>query len=138
MGIMRVERPEKGSFGWYVRVSRNGTLYSKMFSDGQYGGKRAAQRAAREFNDALLAELGPSHVPAARQPGARNTSGEVGVSRTVTRSGKSEVAYWQACWSEKGSRRKSVKFSIAEHGEERARQLAVQARREAIKTGVAH
>ena len=127
MSISRVDQPERNNYGYYVRVTRNGKQYAKFFSDSREGGKRKALQSARKHEAVLLAEL-----PEVNRRGkitARNNSGRVGVSRSSSVRRGHEYEYWQASWSD-GSEKKSVKFSINKYGEDKARRMAIKARRE--------
>lgn len=127
MSISRIEQPEKNNFGYYVRVTRKGKQHAKFFSDSQNGGKRKALLAARGHQQELLDQL---PLESRRgQKTIRNSSGRVGVSRSKSASRGHEYEYWQASWSE-GDERRSVKFSVSKYGEERAKRLAIKARRD--------
>lgn len=126
MGISRIDQPERNNYGYYVRVTRSGTQHAKFFADRQNGGKRKALEAARKHLQKLLKAMPPE-----RRIGlmtVRNSSGRVGVSRTKSASRGHVYTYWQASWSD-GDERKSVKFSINKYGEEKAKRLAISARR---------
>ncbi|MEX0686596.1 MAG: hypothetical protein WD267_13755 [Balneolales bacterium] len=52
--ISRIDQPSKNTYGWFVRIRRDGNKVSKFFSDGKYGGREQAIEKAREFrNDNL-------------------------------------------------------------------------------------
>lgn len=125
MGISRIEQPEKNHFGYYVRLTWRGRQYAKFFADKKYGGKRMALNAAEEYFDQLDAQM-PIDSQVGRMS-VRNTSGIVGVSRTMSTSRGHHYEYWQARWGS-GDQRKSAKFSIHKYGEETAKQLAIKAR----------
>jgi hypothetical protein len=130
MSISRVDHAPRHTFGYIVRVQRDGYLYSKFFADGSSGGKRKARRLAEAFEADLIASLERSRKPRRDPaPGTRNRSGFVGVSRTTSDSGARRVDYWQAHWSDETGRRRSAKFSVERFGEEGAKRRAVRARR---------
>ncbi|MEX0930033.1 MAG: hypothetical protein WD266_02065 [Balneolales bacterium] len=52
--ISRIDQPSKNTFGWFVRIRRDGNRVSKFFSDGKYGGKEKAIEMARAFRDENL------------------------------------------------------------------------------------
>lgn len=121
-----------GTHGWQVRLCRGGKRLSKFFSDRRCGGPDAALQAAITFRDQLLKRLPqPQRAGAAGKLTRRNVSGVVGVSRIVVRSGSASYEFWQATWSPSPGVRKRVKFSIRRYGDERAFELACEARREA-------
>ncbi|MBD2462368.1 AP2 domain-containing protein [Oscillatoria sp. FACHB-1407] len=127
MGISRIEQPEKKHFGYYVRLMWRGKQYAKFFSDKKYGGKQKALKAAEKYFDELDEQM-PLDSQVGRMS-VRNTSGIVGVSRTKSASRGHRYEYWQARWGS-GDNRKSAKFSIHKYGEEKAKQLAIEARQQ--------
>lgn len=54
--ISRIDQPSKNTFGWFVRIRRDGKSISRFFSDGKYGGKKKALVSARTFRDKNLSE----------------------------------------------------------------------------------
>ena len=91
----------------------------------------AGLSAARVFRDELIARLPQSDRPAAAgKLTRRNVSGVVGVSRVVVRTTVTRYTFWQATWSPRPGERRRVKFSIRRYGEERAFELACEARRQ--------
>jgi len=54
-GISRID--SGSTHGWFVRGYRNGTTYSKLFSDRKLGGKGKAKKMAQEYRDQLHADL---------------------------------------------------------------------------------
>jgi AP2 domain len=125
VGISRIDQPEKKNFGYYVRLTWRGTQYAKFFSDKKYGGKRKALKAAEQYFDELDEQM-PLESQVGRMS-VRNSSGIVGVSRTKSSSRGHRYEYWQAWWGSGGDRR-SAKFSINKYGEDKAKELAIQAR----------
>ena len=49
--ISRIDQPTKNTFGWFVRIRRDGNKVSKFFSDGKYGGPDESLKQAQEFRD---------------------------------------------------------------------------------------
>lgn len=131
MGISRIDQPEKHNHGYYVRLTRNGKTQYKFFPDKSTGGKRAARRAAKEYEAELIQDAA-SLKRRPRKPSVRNTSGKVGVSRTRYGTGPDSAEYWQAAWVDGRGTRKSAKYSIKKYGEEKAKRLALKARREGL------
>ena len=130
--LSRIDLPGSRTHGWQVRLSRGGRRWSKCFSDARYGGDEAAFSAAKEFRDQLIAELPqPERAGAEGKMTRRNISGVVGVSRIIVRTRMTRYVFWQATWSPEPGVRKRVKFSVRRYGEERAFELACEARREA-------
>jgi len=54
--ISRIDQASKNTFGWFVRIRRDGKKISRFFSDGKYGGKDKALNSAREFRNSNLLE----------------------------------------------------------------------------------
>ena len=131
MAISRIDQHEKHNHGYYVRLTRNGKTQSKFFSDRSSGGKRAAHRAAKEYEADLL-EKAAQLKNKPRKPSVRNTSGKVGVSRTSYGDGAQTSEYWQAAWIDHKGTRKSAKYSIKKYGEEKAMRMAMKARRQGL------
>lgn len=125
---------------WKVVLSRAGKHWFKYFADAQHGGKRRALAAAKAWRDALLLQISGSdyEVWKRERPQARNTSGVPGVWRGVLhRKNKAgdvvaTSRFWQAFWVTLDGRRRLRTFGIAKYGEERAKALAILARREGI------
>jgi hypothetical protein len=138
LGNLHITRVESGvlTLGWNFRLRVAGRIESKFFSDRSYGGKENALAVARMYRNARLEQLGPKDIM--RRVGrknSRNSSGIVGVSRTtiITTNGK-KYACWSAQWPLARGKHFIRRFSILKFGEEKARQLAIQARREGLKT----
>src|SRR5215216_4259206 len=105
MAISRIDQPEKHNHGYYVRLTRDGKTQYKFFPDKSSGGKRAARRAAKEYEAELL-EKAALLKKRPRKPSVPNTSGKVGVSRTSYGYGAEASEYWQAAWVDhKGTRK---------------------------------
>jgi AP2 domain len=112
--------------GWVVAVKRRGDRWVRYFSDKPHG-RGAALQAARAFRESLLATL-PPPTKAKRQY-SRNTTGVVGVARVKerTRAGRPFCRY-VASWPRLDGRVGRATFSIAKHGEAKARRNAIRAR----------
>jgi AP2 domain len=133
MSISRIDQPERYNHGYYVRLTRNRKTQSKFFADKANGGKRAALRAAKQHEAELLKQAEAKSGKRRQKVSARNRSGIVGVSRGVWEEGGREAAYWQAAWVGGRGERRSKKYSVNKYGEERAKRLAIKARREAVR-----
>ena len=139
-GICRIDQPSHRTHGFFLRAARDGQIYSGFYSDKKYGGRAQALAAAQEHRGKLLKILG---LPAqksrrywAELPRRKGRSGIVGVQRVIDRQSKPWRKYWRAMWSpEKGVVRKQ-QFSIRKHGEEKAKQLALHARRAGVRSMV--
>ena len=131
-GIIRLDQPSTGTYGWQVRLQRGGVRHARYFSDRASGDARKSLMAAVAWRDELLASLADSMQARVCASSARNSSGVIGVSRVIIRSGDGvEYVFWQASWTPVKGRRQSIRFSVRRHGDEKAFQLAVAARRQA-------
>lgn len=54
--ISRIDQPSKNTYGWFVRIRRDGKKISRFFSDGKYNGKDEALLSAKAFRDKNLRE----------------------------------------------------------------------------------
>ncbi len=134
-GISRVEIPAAGSYGWQVRMQRNGSKTSRFFSDRTYGGTNNAYAAALDWRDATLAEWQKREQARTCAVSPRNASGVVGVSRIRVRSSRGmEYEFWQATWCPMPGVRKTARFSILRHGDTVAYQLAIEARLRGVRS----
>ena len=137
--IRRIDDKQKRTHAWLVQVQSRGETTIGFFSDGRFGGKRAALQAATHFRDEVLrtARDGKYHLWRRNRKRRNNTSGSVGVGRYVSRErrrgGVVERITWQAFWDGPGGKRQSRKFSVNLYGEKRARDLARHARQEAMR-----
>jgi hypothetical protein len=120
----------RGGAVYIAAVKRQGLRVSKNFAVSVYGNEKAALKEARCWRDRVLALLPPMTYQRVRTVVRRNnTSGVPGVYRTVKASG----AYWVAS-SESDKGKKSKSFSVGTHGEEDARQLAIDARHSMLQS----
>lgn len=125
-----ISRPNE--YRWLFSIRINGKRYNKSFPDSEYGGKDAAYRAAIAHKEQVYEEHGLVQK-------GRGSSGPIkGVSRTTSKRKKykgkiSEESYWQAVWSDKDGKQHTKRFSVKGHGEKKAKQLAIQARKDALE-----
>ncbi|MFW6346995.1 MAG: hypothetical protein ACOC2C_00120 [Cyclonatronaceae bacterium] len=116
--ISRIDQHDKNTFGWFVRIRRDGRQVSKFFSDGKYGGRDEALLKAVAFRDAHLKEWEnfaknhdrPMHV------GVRSNIGHNGISYTQkkkTRNGKQYIEHvFSVCYSPEKGVNKNKTFYI--------------------------
>jgi hypothetical protein len=130
--ISRVEHASRGEY-WVVRVIRRGVTKNKVFSDAVFGGKQLALKAARAWRDDFVAAAPDNPYDLHRRLVRRrnNRSGIPGVARYD--GGAHRKPFWTAYWDDPEKGRRSRKFSVALHGEHGARELAIEARREALR-----
>ena len=135
-GISRID--SGSTHGWFVRGYRNGKTYSRLFSDRKSGGKGKAQNLAKSYRDELNHELESiQKKPRQRRivvSDSRNTSGELGVSRTIKmgRNGTKHVCF-SVSWRPEPNVQKCTSFSIKKYGEKKAFKLAVEHRRNMMR-----
>ena len=138
--ISRIETvSESGNVysGWEVRIQRRNKRIEKYFADTQFGGKRGALQAAKEFRDELEIKLRPYTVKEqAARPSTRNRSGIVGVrlAKQVDLRGEYEFTYyfWVAQWTDGKGKRKTRSFSCDRYGDEEAFRKAMRARQQGV------
>jgi len=137
-GICRIDQPSHHTHGFFLRAARQGEIFSGFFSDKAYGGRAAALAAAQEHRGKLLKILGLP-VQKSRRLNAeivrrRGRSGIYGVQRLINRRTKPWRKYLVAAWSPKLGVVRKKQFSIRKFGEEKAKQLAIRARRAGVRS----
>jgi hypothetical protein len=135
-GISRIDQEKKKTYGWFVRISCNGTKKSKFFSDQSYGNKEAALQEAIKYRDQMEKELGkPRTDRTVVTQSPRNRTGIIGVqrkSKTVkgTNGEKVSKEYFEVSWSPWPGRLCRTWISIDKYGEKGALLKACALRRE--------
>ena len=132
-------RIRNGKRGVVYRVSftRSGKTVAQLFRSADYGGARAALKAARAWRDSMTGSL-PLQTKRAfsQRVKPNNTSGAPGVylKRQVVRRGNrtGEYAFWQAQTPQGVKPFRSRSFSVDRYGYDEAFALAVQARAEFV------
>lgn len=124
---------------WFVRFMQRGkNAVTGSFSDGVYGGKRKALKAAKEFRDEVQARMKPSRYKSESKYNA-NTARGSGVRRRKTikinpSGDKVEYEFWRSNWYDVTTGRQMVcERSIKKHGSRVAKQMVVAAREAGIK-----
>ena len=136
-GISRIDQEEKHNHGWFVRVTRKGKTYSAFFTDKKHGGKGKALAAAKVGLEKLRAKYPPmSRKEFARVQRRKTKSGIVGVTRLTKKVKGKNYEFWQATWSPRTGVIEKKVYSITKYGEDKAKRLAVKARKEGIKNMV--
>jgi hypothetical protein len=132
-------RVRKGKLGAVYRVSftRGGKTTARPFRETEYGGARAALKAARAWRDSMTQALLPETKKAfSQRVKPNNTSGVPGVylKRQVVRRGdwSGEYVFWQAQTPQAVRPFRSRSFSVDRYGNDKAFALAVQARAEFV------
>lgn len=136
-GISRIDQPDKHNHGWFVRVTRKGKTYSMFCADKKCGGKAKALAEAKKCHKLLLEKYPPmsrkDFAQIQRRPN-KSGSGIVGVTRLTKMVRGKKYHFWQATWSPSRGNIHKKAFSISKHGEEKAKQLAIQTRKKGLKT----
>ncbi|MDX2128077.1 MAG: AP2/ERF family transcription factor [Chloroherpetonaceae bacterium] len=134
-----ISRIDSGAtHAWFVRMRRNGKVFSKTFSDRKLGGKDASLQKAIQFRDEMLGQL--DHIAGIQIPrfrflkeNKRNKSGYTGVLKlSRTQYGILREDY-VAQWHEERYKLRRKYFSIAKFGEEEAFRLAKEYREKMMK-----
>lgn len=133
-GICRIDQPHKHNHGFFVRLARRGKIHPAFFSDKKHGGREQALAAALAHYLKLRKKLGMPRQRSRRWNAQivrrKGRSGIHGVRRVVTGRRK----FWLACWSPELGKVQRKQFSIHKHGEKKARQLAIRARRAGVRS----
>ncbi len=136
-GIIRIDDAGSRTHLWRVTIQRRHQITMKHFSDGVYGGRTKALKAAKMFRDEVLAAS--VHMTRKAFCGIRkknNRSGVSGVTRIEqyeTQRGRKRLRlYWVAQWPLGLGRAKQRKFSVLVYGEQGAYLRALKARRQAL------
>ena len=121
-----------------MRVARKGRIYSAFFADKKYGGQELALAAAEVHYLKLRQKLGLLRHRSRQQWSEivcrRGKSGIHGVRQVIIR-GKNGglLKSWMATWSPEPGVVRKKQFSIRKFGEEKAKKLAIRARRRALR-----
>ncbi len=132
------------SEGWYIQIpfSRNGNrlVWRKLVSKHCYGGtKKSLKRIAIAMREEMMRKLGV-HDPGLgiyhRQRSPRNASGLVGI--RLTEEGKKGGGHfhWEARWRKADRKIARTAFSIARHGFDGAKRMAIAAREKGLRARV--
>jgi hypothetical protein len=137
-GICRIDQPHKHNHGFFVRLARRRKIHSAFFSDKKHGGREQAFAAAQAHYQELRQKLGMPRRSSRRWNSQivrrMGRSGIHGVQRVIDRRTKPWRKYWRATWSPELGKVRWRQFSIRKHGEEKAKRLAIRARREGLRT----
>lgn len=108
---------------YQVRVAH---VVHLCFNWNLYGGEEQALTAAKKFRDALLPWIGTlGKAYNGNLLSGRNATGAVGVSFELQHG---KYRYCLAQWTDREGRRRKKTFSVTKWGEEKALQLAIEAR----------
>ena len=137
-GICRIDQLHKHTHGFFVRLTRRGKIYPAFFADKMHGGRAKAFAAAQAHYLKLREKLGMPRRRSRRWNSQivrrMGRSGIFGVQRTIDRRTRPWRKYWRASWSPELGKVRRKQFSIRKHGEAKARQLAIRARRAGLRS----
>lgn len=125
----------KHTHGWFVRIYRYPNLtFSKMFSDGVYGGWEQALVMAETFRDVaetILPNTSAYRYLSATKPDVKNSTGILGVSETYSRNRNGSISpHFCVSWYDEIGKQHNKSFAILKHGREKALQMAIEFRRQ--------
>lgn len=138
-GISRIDDDAYQSHAWRVSLSRRGRRYTKNFTDKKCGGKGKALACARRYRDELIQAVPPlSRQEFCTILRSNNKSGISGVCKygkpfTLKDGTVKRNWYWEASWPEESGYQAHVVFSVNHYGDDKARELAIEARRAAMR-----
>lgn len=138
-GISRIDDPVHRTHAWRVSLRRHGKALVRNFPDRKFAGKRKALEAAKRYRDQLLQAYPPlSRVEFAKGPRKNNTSGVTGVCRVTSRywlkdGREKHIFYWEAIWPTTPGHHVNQRFSVTQHGDAKAFELACSARRKGLR-----
>ena len=138
--ISRIDDDKHNTHAWRISVRRQGKLHVKTFPDKKHAGKGRALILAKQHRDELVEKFPPT----TRQQfcstlRAHNRTGISGVCTYtkpyVLRDGTvRKTSYWEANWPNGDCENVSASFSIKTYGEDKAKQLAIQARAAGLRS----
>ena len=133
-----IQRIDNAHHTWKVALRRKNKAMHKYFPDTAYGGMPQALAAAIAWRNEIEAKYTTADYALWRreQVPPSNTTGIVGVYRGAVvkkRGGLLKKFYnWQGYWTSADGTRASRSFSINKYGEDQAKTLAIQARRQGM------
>jgi len=140
--IVRVDMPDKenrvGTHGWQVRFSFEGREISKFYSDAKYGGIEPSLDAGMNFRDSFSIDfraIKRKRLPSNYPSSVKKVEGVFFINGRPLKTKPGEYSsYWRAQWPKGPNREKGGKnFFVATYGFEKAYELAVRARQEAME-----
>ena len=137
-GVSRIDDDINCTHAWRISLSRNGRRFVRNFTDRKHGDGQQALHAARIYRDQILRENPPiSRKEFCSIRRSNNKSGTTGVcsysKRYERRDGSiNEKWYWEASWPNRVGESTRKLFSVDRYGEEKARQMAIRTRQEAL------
>ena len=129
----------KKNIGWYVRIKFRGEEHRKYFGDSVWGVYEEALEAAIQWRDEKERELGQPRTDQMVISKSRSDLGIIGVRRTMSRTGATDkdgnplpnyTPVYAVSWSPEPNVRKSTSFSVEKYGEEEAKKMAIELRKQ--------
>ena len=128
--ITRLQIGSRQLVGWRVQFSLHRNKVVRVFSDNIYGSDVAARQAAETFaNEESVYCQEVLSLMRRLSVRTNSRSGIPGVTRIEPPAGN---PYWVAYWDENG-RKRQKKFLINRYGEDDAKALAINARRQGVR-----
>lgn len=134
--VYRVRYPKSGTDGYLAKVVRGSKRLQQLFSLADFDGdharcRRAAARAAARFAKAhpLLSRRAVAELPRSK----RDRDLPIGVRRVRNKVGGHVYKFFEASWSPEPNRQVKKRFSVSAHGEKKALQLAIAARKQGLR-----
>lgn len=137
-GISRIDDEKNRTHTWRVSLRRRGKVHVKNFTDRRYGGTQRALQQAKQYRDQFIKENPPStRKDICKIKRSNNKSGTTGVCTYPKRFQLSngsvrESWYWEASWPTVRGQSAKALFSVNTYGQDMARQMAFNARREGL------
>jgi hypothetical protein len=139
-GVSRIDDEIHNTHAWRVSLRRQGKLHVKNFPDRKHSGKGKALKLAKVFRDELIQKYPPmtrkQFCSIVRGNNKTGISGVYTYNKSyVLRDGTvKKTGYWEANWPNEDSESVSASFSIKTYGEAKAKQLAIRARKQGLRT----
>ncbi len=113
--------------GWWVRISRDRTMFRKMFSDGVHGSISESLRQAILYRHEILSNF-PITIKKISNRGLP-LEPEKRVKRYIEKGKLRPYIHWRARWYDKDHKIVMKNFPVYTHGEEEAKAMALEAAR---------
>jgi predicted HNH restriction endonuclease len=111
--------------GWWVRVTREKTMFRKLFSDGVYGSIQEALKQAVLYRHEILSNLPPTKRKISNR--GLPIAPEKRIKRYIEKGKLRPYIYWKARWYDKDHKIKTKNFPVHSLGESKAKSLALEA-----------
>ena len=122
--IARIDQPSTRTHGWYARITFQGKVHSKFFSDKKSGGKNSSLLAAISWRDNTRAKIGKPQTDRNVVSVANSSTGIVGI--TLDK----KYNRYSVSWVRPDGNQGKTSVSIKKHGKAAALKLAIQKREE--------